>query len=224
MNEKQAVLQAIIQQGMLPLFYNDDAVVSYEVVRTLYRAGVRAIEYTNRGPAALENFKKLKAQAQTEMPDLALGVGTIKRADEATAFMEAGADFVVEPVVNESVARLVNKAGLLWVPGCMTPTEISVAQQHQALLIKLFPAQLLKPDFVSAIRELFPGQLFVPTGSIELNKTEITAWFKAGVCAVGMGSKLITKNGIAERQYEELFKNTVATLALIREAKQAATQ
>src|SRR6476619_1723371 len=140
MNDKQAVLQAIIQQGMLPLFYYDDAAVSYEVVRTLYRAGVRAIEYTNRGPAALENFKKCKAQAQTELPDLALGVGTIKREEEATAFIAAGADFVVEPIVNEAVAKVVNRANLLWIPGCMTPTEISIAQQHQAALIKLFPA------------------------------------------------------------------------------------
>lgn len=222
MNEKQAVLQAITQQGILPLFYNDDAAVSWEVVRALYRAGVRAIEYTNRGKAALENFKYLKALTQTEMPDLALGVGTIKWEDEATAFIEAGADFVVEPIVNEGVAELVNRAGLLWVPGCMTPTEISKAQQHQALLIKLFPAQLLKPSFVSAIQELFPGQLFVPTGSIELDKTEITAWFKAGVCAVGMGSKLFTKEVFAGRRYEDLYNNTTSVLTLIRESKAAA--
>lgn len=222
MNDKQAVLQAIIKQNMLPLFYYEDAAVSYEVVQTLYRAGVRAIEYTNRGRAALQNFKQLKTQAQTAMPELALGVGTIKQEAEATAFIEAGADFVVEPIVNEAVAKVVNAAGLLWVPGCMTPTEISVAQQQHALLIKLFPAQLLKPGFVSAIQELFPGQLFVPTGSIELEKAELTAWFKAGVCAIGMGSKLITKTVLAERRYDELFNNTVAAFTMLREAKQAA--
>lgn len=220
MNDKQAVLQAIQDQGMLPLFYHDDGAVSCDVARTLYRAGVRAIEYTNRGSEALRNFKQLKALAQAEMPELALGVGTVKWEEEATAFMEAGADFVVAPIVNEKVAVLVNQTGLLWVPGCMTPTEISVAQQHGALLIKLFPAQLLTPQFVSAIKELFPGQLFVPTGSIEIEKTELQTWFRAGVCAVGMGSKLISKKVLAERLYEELFQNMVATLALIREARQ----
>ncbi|HUP11100.1 MAG TPA: hypothetical protein VM187_02775, partial [Niastella sp.] len=185
MKDKQAILQCIINQGMLPLFYYDDPLVSNDIVRTLYRAGVRAIEYTNRGDAALENFKSLKAIAGKELPDLAFGIGTIKTKQDATAFMAAGADFIVSPIVNPEVGDMVNRAGLLWVPGCMTPTEIDIAQQHQALLIKLFPAGVLKPDFVSAIQELFPGQLFMPTGGIELNKTDLEAWFKAGVCAVG---------------------------------------
>jgi 2-dehydro-3-deoxyphosphogluconate aldolase / (4S)-4-hydroxy-2-oxoglutarate aldolase len=191
MNDKHAVLRAIRDQGMLPLFYNDDVTVSYDVVRTLYRAGVRAIEYTNRGAAALQNFKHMKAQVQTEMPDLALGVGTVKWKSEAIDFINAGADFVVAPIINEEVAVEVYGVGLLWIPGCMTPTEISVAQQHKALLIKLFPAQLLTPNFVSAIKELFPGQLFVPTGSIELEKKEVKTWFDAGVCAVGMFVPLV---------------------------------
>jgi 2-dehydro-3-deoxyphosphogluconate aldolase / (4S)-4-hydroxy-2-oxoglutarate aldolase len=223
MNDKQAVLQAIRKQGMLPLFYNDDAVVSYEVVRTLYRAGVRAIEYTNRGAAALQNFKHMKAQVQAEMPELALGVGTVKWKSEAIDFIHAGADFVVAPIINDEVATVVNDTGLLWIPGCMTPTEISVAQKHQALLIKLFPAQLLTPNFVSAIKELFPGQLFVPTGSIELEKEAVKAWFDAGVCAVGMGSKLISKKIVAERLYVKLYQDTVAALALIRDARQTST-
>jgi len=222
MRDKQAILKCITDQGMLPLFYYSDADVSNEIIRTLYRAGIRTIEYTNRGNAALENLKRLKAGAEAEMPDLALGIGTIKTEQDAKAFINAGADFIVSPIVNERVGEVVNSAGLLWIPGCMTPTEIGIAQQHQALLIKLFPAHLLQPAFVSAVKELFPGQLFIPTGGIELNKMDLEAWFKAGVCAVGMGSKLISKEVLNEKLYEALYKDTVAALALIRDAKKAA--
>ena len=80
---------------MLPLFYWDSAEVSIEVTRVLYKAGVRALEYTNRGAAALENFRAMKKAFFLEAPDLYLGIGTIKTADEARAFIEAGADFIV---------------------------------------------------------------------------------------------------------------------------------
>lgn len=222
MRDKQTILQGIMQQGMLPLYYHDDADVCRQVAQALYKAGIRAIEFTNRGGAALENFKVLKAAAQTEMPGLALGIGTVKWEAEAKAFIDAGADFVVAPIINPQVAEVVNQAGLLFVPGCMTPTEIAVAQQYNALLIKLFPGSLLKPDFVNAVKELFPGQLFMPTGGIELNKENLTAWFKAGVCAVGIGSRLISKAVLQQSLYDDLYKNTVAALAMVREAKNAA--
>jgi len=216
MKDKQTILQSILDQGMLPLFYWDSPVVSLEVIRALYKAGIRALEYTNRGKEALGNFKFLKETLVVEAPDLYLGIGTIKSASEADAFIAAGADFIVSPIVNPEVAAKAEKAGLLWIPGCMTPTEIFLAQQHQAALIKIFPANILGPEFVSSIRELFQGQLFIPTGGVELNRENIQAWFKAGVCAVGMGSKLISKEVLANEQYEALYVNTVTALKLVR--------
>jgi 2-dehydro-3-deoxyphosphogluconate aldolase/(4S)-4-hydroxy-2-oxoglutarate aldolase len=216
MKDKQTILQSILDQGMLPLFYWDSPVVSLEVIRALYRGGIRALEYTNRGKEALSNFKFLKETLAVESPDLYLGIGTIKSAAEADAFIAAGADFIVSPIVNPEVAARAGKAGLLWIPGCMTPTEIYLAQQHQAALIKIFPANILGPEFVSSIRELFQGQLFIPTGGVELNRDNIQAWFKAGVCAVGMGSKLISKEVLKNEQYEVLYANTVMTLKLVQ--------
>lgn len=216
MSDKQTILQSILDQGMLPLFYWDSPTVSLEVIRTLYKAGVRALEYTNRGPAALENFKFLKTELSGKTPGLYLGIGTVKTAEEATAFIKAGADFIVSPIINGEVAVLAEKAGLLWIPGCMTPTEIHQAQVHRAALIKVFPANILGPEFVSSIRELFPGQLFIPTGGVELNKENILSWFKAGVCAVGMGSKLISKDILKHEQYDVLYTHTVTALALVK--------
>lgn len=220
MSDKKMALQSILDQGMLPLFYWDSAEVSLEVIRTLYKAGVRALEYTNRGPAALENFRFLKETLAAEAPGLHLGIGTIKSVGEAQAFIRAGADFIVSPIVNGEVAVLAAKTGLLWIPGCMTPTEIFQAQQHQAALIKIFPANILGPEFVSSIRELFPGQLFIPTGGVELNKVNIHSWFKAGVCAVGMGSRLISKDILSNEQYDLLYKHTVIALELVRSVRE----
>lgn len=215
MNKKEEALQAILQQGLLPLFFYKDAEVSLEIIKTLYRAGVRTLEYTNRGEAALENFTYLKGELQTECPGLQLGIGTIKTTEEANAFLKAGADYIVCPIVNPTVGDLVREAGLLWIPGCFTPTEVHVAQQHHAALIKIFPANIVGPAFISSIRELFPGQLFIPTGGVELDADNINTWFKAGVCAVGMGSKLISKDILAGQQYEELYQLTLTALQLV---------
>lgn len=216
MKDRKTVLQSILDQGLLPLFYWDSAPVSLEVIRTLYRAGVRTVEYTNRGKAALENFKILKKVLTAEAPDLNLGIGTVKTAEEAHAYIKAGADLIVSPIVNAEVAGLADKAGLLWIPGCMTPTEIFLAQQSQAALIKIFPANILGPEFISSIRELFPGQLFVPTGGVDLDQKNISTWFKAGVCAVGMGSKLISRDVLKNEQYDILYKNTLTALEMVR--------
>lgn len=219
MKNKQDILDSILTQGMLPLFFYPDAEVSVEVTRTLYKAGVRVFEYTNRGEAALENFKVLKKIQEAEMPDLHLGIGTIKSLHEAKAFIAAGADFLVSPIINPEVAKLARDHHMLWIPGCMTPTEIYTAQCHEAALIKLFPANILGPAFLSSIKELFPGQLFMPTGGVELEQQNIATWFHAGVCAVGMGSKLISKKVLEGKQYDQLFKDTQMALELVQSAK-----
>lgn len=216
---KETAIKAIQQQGLLPLFYYEDAQVSLEIIRALYKGGVRVFEYTNRGPAALANFKFIKAALKTEMQDLFLGIGTIKTAAQAQDFINAGADFIVCPIVNPEVAKVSHEAGLLWIPGCMTPTEIDLAQQHEAGIIKLFPANILGPDFLSSIRELFQGQLFVPTGGVEIEENNISSWFKAGVCAVGMGSKLVSKQIIEKRDYETLYSLTTKTFEIINKVR-----
>ncbi|PWK79117.1 2-dehydro-3-deoxyphosphogluconate aldolase/(4S)-4-hydroxy-2-oxoglutarate aldolase [Mucilaginibacter oryzae] len=220
MSKKEIALTAIIEQGTLPLFFYQDPEVSLQITRTLYSAGIRVFEYTNRGAAALANFKILKnALANGEMPGLVLGIGTIKSFEEAEAFIDAGADFIVSPIVNPAVGKMAAEKELLWIPGCMTPTEIYTAQQHGAALIKIFPANILGPEFVSSIRDLFAGQLFIPTGGVDLNSESIGTWFKAGVCAVGMGSKLISKAVLENQLYNQLYADTVKLLEMVKAGK-----
>ena len=218
MKIKKAVLNSILTQGMLPLFFYEDAEVSLQITRTLYKAGIRVIEYTNRGKQALDNFKALKKAAHKEMPELLLGIGTIKNVSDAEAFIDVGADFIVSPIINPEVAKVAHKYKLLWIPGCMTPTEIYAAQKNGAELIKIFPANILGPDFISSIKDLFPGQLFMPTGGVELNAKNISSWFHAGECAVGMGSKLVSKNIMDKKLYDQLYTDTVKAIELVKAA------
>jgi|SRR6478672_2179320 len=218
MPNKQEILDLIIAQGMLPLFYHEDKELSLEIIKTLYKSGVKTLEYTNRGPAALENFKYFKENLK-HLPDFFLGIGTIKNTKEAQDFIDAGADYIVCPTVNKEVGELVNSKGLLWIPGCMTPTEISNAQSIGALLIKLFPANILGPGFMSAIKELFAGQKFMPTGGVEIEESNLKTWFASGVCAVGMGSKLITKEVMNDKDYIALANNTEKALTLIKSCR-----
>ncbi|WP_442587572.1 bifunctional 4-hydroxy-2-oxoglutarate aldolase/2-dehydro-3-deoxy-phosphogluconate aldolase [Pedobacter sp. AW31-3R] len=219
MKTKEETIKAITDQGLLPLFFYEDAEISLEIVRTLYRAGVRVIEYTNRGKEALDNFKVLIEVVNSEMPALHLGIGTVKNVEEAKDFISAGAHFIVCPVIDAEVGNLVHEAGLLWIPGCFTPTEINIAYQLKAGIIKLFPANILGPSYVSAVKDLFPGQLFVPTGGVEISAPNITGWFSSGVCAVGMGSKLISKEILKNKDLDTLFTLTQETLDIISNSR-----
>lgn len=219
MNDKKVILQTIIGQGILPLFYWESPSVCLEVMRTLYRAGVRAVEYTNRGVAALDNFTMLKKTLAAEAPDLYLGIGTIKSAAEAKAFIKAGADFLIAPIVNPEVAAVAAGSDMLWIPGCMTPTEIYRAQELKAAAIKIFPANIVGPQFISSIRELFQDQVFIPTGGVEIDEENVRSWFKAGVKAVGFGSRLISKDILKTENYQLLYENTLEALRLARIAQ-----
>ena len=219
MEKKEELLKRIPEQGILPLYFYKDPEVSIEVLRSLYKAGIRMVEYTNRGEAALQNFKKMREVRDEELKDLYLGIGTIKNAPAAETYIQAGVDFIVCPGLVEEVANVADKNKMLWVPGCMTPSEIIRAENMGAKMIKLFPGNLLRPEFMTSIKSIFPDLLFMPTGGVSLDKENLAAWFKAGVCAVGMGSKLISKQLLEERNYgkiEELTKEVMGTINDLR--------
>jgi len=161
----------------------------------------------------------LRKAVDAEMKDLQLGVGTVKTTTDAENFINAGADFVVSPVVFPPVGKMVSDAGLLWVPGCLTPTEIFTAEMNGAKLVKIFPGSVVGPSYITAIKELFQNLLFIPTGGVDTSSENIKSWFDNGVCAVGMGSKLITKSILENKEYDKLTmftKQVMDIIALIR--------
>jgi 2-dehydro-3-deoxyphosphogluconate aldolase/(4S)-4-hydroxy-2-oxoglutarate aldolase len=216
MSKKEELLRLIPEQGMLPLYFNKDKETSIGLLKALYSAGIRAVEYTNRGEAAFANFKEMRKVVDSELNGMYLGIGTIKDGAMAQTFIDAGADYIICPGLVESVAEVADKHNMLWAPGCMTPSEIIRAETLGAKMIKLFPGNVLGPGFMSAIKELFPNLKFMPTGGVDLDRANIEGWFKAGVCAVGMGSKLVSKDVMENKKYDELIASTKSVLEIIK--------
>ena len=219
MTKSETITLNIKQQGILPLFYHDDPAICLAIMKTLYEAGVRSVEFTNRGKNALENFKTIVSEKAGSMPELLLGIGTIKTGEEATAYIRAGADFLVSPVFDYGVADIASHNKILWIPGCMTPSEIHTAQKAGCSLIKLFPGNLLGQGFVEAISPLFSGLEFIVTGGVDTTEENISAWFKTGVIAVGLGTKLITKEILETFNYEKLKAKTLNVLEIVKKIK-----
>jgi 2-dehydro-3-deoxyphosphogluconate aldolase / (4S)-4-hydroxy-2-oxoglutarate aldolase len=219
MDKSQEILELIARQGLVPLFYHDDENVCMEVTTALYDGGVRILEFTNRGPRALDNFRKLRGLVNSKLPGLKLGIGTIKTESDTKAFLEAGADFIVCPIIHPGIAAISLEAGVLWIPGCLTATEIAQAEAAGATLVKIFPGSLVGPDYIAAIRDIFPAVKFMPTGGVDMTAENIGAWFNAGVVAVGMGSKLITKKILESSSYHSLTTAAADALAIVQAVK-----
>jgi 2-dehydro-3-deoxyphosphogluconate aldolase/(4S)-4-hydroxy-2-oxoglutarate aldolase len=206
----------ILEQKMLPLYFNEDKEVSIEVLKALYNAGILSVEYTNRGATAYDNFKAMIALRNAELPDMELGIGTIKTVEDAQRFIEAGANYIICPGLIPDVVKYVQNAGLLCIPGCMTTSEIIAAEQLGVRFVKLFPGNLIGPGYVSAIKDIFPDLYFMPTGGVDNTHENIQAWFNAGVCAVGMGSKLLSKDLLKSKDYKAIEAATREVLDIVQ--------
>jgi 2-dehydro-3-deoxyphosphogluconate aldolase/(4S)-4-hydroxy-2-oxoglutarate aldolase len=214
-----SILQKITTQGVLPLYFHPDPAVCAAVMGALYEAGIRVVEFTNRGEQALENFAQLRRLRDSDWKDLTLGIGTIKTGEQARHYIAEGADFLISPGVVPEVGAVAAQHNQFWVPGCMTPTEIITAENLGASFVKLFPGNMLGPAFVGAVKDLFPGLAFMPTGGAEPERANLEAWFKAGVAGVGMGSRLISPAVLQEKAYGKITEQTKMVLGLIAEIR-----
>jgi 2-dehydro-3-deoxyphosphogluconate aldolase/(4S)-4-hydroxy-2-oxoglutarate aldolase len=194
------VLNTVIETGLVPLFYHADCNTAQQLVHACLDGGARVIEFTNRGPAALEVFTALAKQAPSE---LVLGVGSIVDAPTAALYLAHGANFIVGPMFNPEIARLCNRRKVAYMPGCATLTEISTAEEAGVEIVKIFPGETVGgPTFVKAILAPCPWTRVMPTGGVDATEDSIKAWFDAGVSCVGLGSKLITKKDIEAGNFQ----------------------
>ena len=187
---RESALEHIKNFPIIPVYYHENPDTCIQVLKACYEGGIRVFEFTNRGPAAVDNFRELLKCRNTYFPDLKLGIGTIKTVTQCTEYINIGTDFIVSPIVKEDLAKLASEKNVLWIPGCMTPTEINLAEELGAPLVKLFPGDSLGPGFLKAIKPLFPSLKFMPTGGVDTTKENIDKWLEAGVTALGFGSKL----------------------------------
>ncbi|CEJ68940.1 KHG/KDPG aldolase [Chryseobacterium oranimense G311] len=195
MNE---ILQKIKDQKIVPLFYNESFEVSKNIIKALYEAGIRVIEYTNRGHQALENFTKLKEISHIEFPGLLLGIGTVKNIQEMDDYAHAKAGFIITPVISEVLVKHALEKNILLIPGCFTPSDINIAYQNGLKLVKIFPADALGKNYIKSVQPVFPGMNFMPTGGINAETEDIREWLNGGAIAAGLGSSLIGKDSNEE--------------------------
>ena len=214
---KEKIIQAIVQQSVVPLYFHPDETVSIRILQALYESGIRVVEYTNRGKQALKNFRSIKKETYKQFPDLILGLGTVLDTKSAAKAIQNGADFLVSPGYNKELSKFSNNENLLWIPGCMTPTELIQAQGDGIVFAKLFPANILGPGFVKSIREVLPDLMLMPTGGVSSENLE--AWFRAGASAVGMGNSLISKAITDSNDFDLLKTNTTAIIKQIAAIK-----
>lgn len=205
--------------GLVPLFYHPDAELGREVLKACYRGGARLLEFTNRGDGAHIVFSELIGYARRELPEMAIGVGSVTDAATASLYMLTGADFVVTPVLRKDIAIVCNRRKVLWSPGCGSLAEIAEAEELGCEIVKLFPGGTYGPAFIKAIRGPQPWTSIMPTGGVSPTEENLGAWFGAGATCVGMGSKLVTKEILQNRDYEGLEHRVAETLQIIADIK-----
>ena len=191
---KFEVLQKLHTTRLVPLFYEADADRAIAIAKACYEGGARLLEFTNRGDFAHEVFSELVKYSRNNLPELAIGVGSVQDAATTALFLQCGADFVVTPCFQEDIARICNRRAVPWISGCATLTEMSRALEAGAEVVKLFPGELLGPAFVKGALAPMPWLQIMPTGGVEPTEDSLRDWFGSGVVAVGMGSKLIGKD------------------------------
>lgn len=129
--------------------------------------------------------------------------------------MQLGANFIVAASFREEIARICNRRKVLYVPGCGSLTEIGTAEEMGCEFVKLFPGSVYGPGFVKAIKGPSPWTRIMPTGGVSTDESNLRGWFEAGVSAVGMGSKMISKDIIVDQKWEDLSERVRETLDLI---------
>lgn len=207
--------------GMVPVFYHSDAEVAKKVLKACYDGGVRAFEFTNRGDFAQEVFAELVKYAANECPEMIVGIGSIVDSATAALYLQLGANFVVGPCFNPEICKVCNRRLVPYIPGCGSVSEINDAQEKGCVVCKVFPAgNVGGPSFVKNIKAPMPWSMLMVTGGVEPTTESLTAWIKAGVTCVGMGSKLFPKEVIAAGEWDEITSLCRECLDTIQQLKQ----
>lgn len=208
------IQEHILQEKFIPLFTHIDAEVCKNIMRICYENGIRTFEFTDRNENSFAVFKELKIYRDIELPQMKIGIGTIKNAAQAELFIQAGADFLISPVILEEIHLICQKEKVVWIPGCATPSEIVLAENWGLSLVKIFPAKQLGGDsYIEALKTVFPKMQLMATGGVEPTKNDIEKWYKAGVSSVGLGAKLFPKEMLLDQEYDKMSKHLEALVS-----------
>lgn len=217
--DKLEVLAKMGAAPVVPVFYHKDVATACAVVKACYEGGIRAFEFTNRGDFAHEVFAEVVKYAAKECPELAVGVGSVVEPGTASLYMQLGACFVVGPLFNPEVAKVCNRRGVPYTPGCGSVSEVGAAQETGCDLCKVFPGDVLGPKFVKGLLAPMPWSKLMVTGGVEPTAENLESWFKAGVYCVGMGSKLFPKDRVAAADWQYVTDKCAEALAIAAQCK-----
>ena len=198
-------IDKLLSEKMMTLVRSNSQSEGQALADALVEAGVKVIEITLTTPGAHKIIERL-----LKNKDLLVGAGTVRTVKEVKELEDIGVSFIVSPNTNEDVIAVTKKLNLVSMPGVSTPSEVAIAEESGADILKLFPATILGPDHLKMLREPFPGNRWCPTAGITLDS--IPKWFAAGADLVGLGGP-VTKDGVSG-----VSKNVLAFRSAINEA------
>ena len=218
--DRMAVLAKMIDQAIIPVFYDPDPETCRNVIQACADGGAKCIEFTNRGDFAPALFLELARHFAKADPSVILGVGSIVDAPTAALYVAGGARFVVGPLLNAEVARFCNRRAVPYSPGCGSATEIGDAQELGCEIVKVFPGGSVGgPEFVKSVLGPMPWTRIMPTGGVDPSEESLRRWFGAGIVACGIGSNLITRQLLAARDYAGIETRVREAIGLVRKIR-----
>lgn len=166
----------------------------------IYReAGLTTVEITMNSPGATD---MIRYALENEHYGLNIGAGTVCTKDDLDAALDAGAQFIVTPVLSKKVVKSCVKKGVPVFPGAYTPTEIFNAWSLGASMVKIYPATALGPGYIKDLKAPMNQLKLLPTGGVGLENME--AFLKAGANGLGIGGQLFDKKLIQDKNWDGL--------------------
>lgn len=215
--DKDASIDRLRTLGLVAVLRGPSADTTVQMVEALVAGGVKGIEITFTTPNALEVVRQLEAHFGDE---IFLGMGTLTSPEQAREAMDAGARYLVSPMVDDDLARAMVDTGLLVMVGALTPTEVMRAHNLGSDVIKVFPGSLVGPGYLRSLHGPFPDIPLMPTGGV--SKENVADWFSAGAVAVGAGSSLCPKHLALAGRFDEISALAGEFAAVVASARQGA--
>jgi 2-dehydro-3-deoxyphosphogluconate aldolase / (4S)-4-hydroxy-2-oxoglutarate aldolase len=213
-NQRDTIVQAIEACGVVAVIRMQDPTRLQAVVDALAAGGLRALEVTMTVPGAIELIRGLASKLSGEF---VLGAGTVLDAETAARVIDAGARFVVSPVLRPAVIDAGHRRDVPVMPGCFSPTEILDAWEAGADVVKVFPATSLGPGFFKDVRGPLPHVKLMPTGGVTIDNAG--DWIRAGAVAVGVGTALVDAAAIAAGDYAVITERATRIVANVRRTR-----
>jgi 2-dehydro-3-deoxyphosphogluconate aldolase / (4S)-4-hydroxy-2-oxoglutarate aldolase len=211
---KADILSRLLEPGIIAVVRAPSADLVKPLSEALVEGGVIAIEITLSTPDAIRAIR----DASADLGNRALiGVGTVLKPDECTSALDAGAQFIVSPILRPDLVPLAHQFDRPVMLGAYSPTEAQLAHEAGADFIKLFPADTLGPAFIKSLLAPLPHLRFVPTGGVELSNA--IDFLKAGAAALGVGSALVSRPILENRDWIELTRRARAFVQAAQTAR-----